>query len=131
MEQCSQESAYILYKEGLPSFLQIDGSHLLGCDIESKDHFGLIFLHRLTLKIKALPSPETCGPAYPLTQHNVPEGSDDSDLTFVHIMHNEMLSMCYSVLVFDPTNCKISINHLSHIFLLHVSTSARSSSGSM
>ena len=85
---------YVLYKEGLPSFLQIEDSRLLGCEIESIDHLGLIFLHRLTLEIKALPSPETSGPTYPVTQHNVPEGSDDSDLIFVQIMQNEMLPMC-------------------------------------
>jgi len=92
MEHCSQESAYILYKE-LPSFLQIEDSHFLGRDIESKDHFGLIFLHRLTLKIKELPSPETSGPTHPVTQHNIPEGSDDSDPALIQIMHSEILSI--------------------------------------
>jgi len=81
----------ILYKE-LPSFLQIEDSHFLGCDIESKDHFGLIFLHRLTLKIKELQSPETWGPAHQVPQHNIPEVSDDPDLTLVQIMQSEILS---------------------------------------
>jgi hypothetical protein len=79
MEHCSQECAYICYKEGLQTLLQFEESHLLGCDIESKDRFGLIFLHRLTLKIKALRSPETSATTYPVTQHNRPEGSYDSD----------------------------------------------------
>jgi hypothetical protein len=107
-------------------FLQIEDSHLLGCHIESKCHFGLIVLQCLTLKIKTLPPPETSGPTYPVTQHDIPEGYDDSDLIYVKIMHSEMLTMCQSV--FDPTNCTININHLSLVSILHVSTSARLSS---
>ena len=47
-------------------------------------------LHRLTVKIKALLSFETAASTRPLTQHNISEGSEHSDLAFAQLMYKEI-----------------------------------------